>query len=103
MQVRKSGQIYGATESGNAGATVNGCNCGITKLRRYGYACECHMVLCIYVQYVLFTRASELIVLEVPSPQLIKMVPEVVITENAVMVVPRAGVSKVQNPPADDA
>ena len=54
------------------------------------------MVLCIYVQYVLFTRASELIVLEVPSPQLIEMVPEVVDTENSVMVLPAAGVAKVQ-------
>ena len=60
------------------------------------------MILYIYIQYVLLTRASELIVLEVLSPQLIKMVPEVVDTENAVMVVLAAGVVKVQNPLEDD-
>ena len=52
--------------------------------------------LVIYAQYVLFTRAFELIVLDVPSPQFIRIVPEVVDTENAVMVLPAAGVAKVQ-------
>ena len=52
--------------------------------------------LVIYAQYVLFTRASELIVFVVSSPQFIRIVPEVVDTENAVMVLPAAGVAKVQ-------
>ena len=54
------------------------------------------MVSYIYVQYVLFTRSPELIVLEVLSPQFIVIVPTVVDTENAVIVLPAAGVAKVQ-------
>jgi len=54
------------------------------------------MISYIYVQYVLFTKSPELIVLEVLSPQFIVIVPTVVDTENAVIVLPAAGVAKVQ-------
>lgn len=52
--------------------------------------------LYIYAQYVLFTRASEVIVLDVPSPQSTRIVPDDVDTENPMMVLPEAGVAKFQ-------
>ena len=59
--------------------------------------------LYIYTEYVLFTVFDELIMLDVLSPQLIKMVPRVVVTENAVIVVISVGVVKFQNPPDEEA
>jgi hypothetical protein len=52
----------------------------------------------IYNQYVLLITDPELIVFDVPSPQSILIVPEVVLTENPVIVEGETGVVKVQTP-----